>query len=152
MPLPVFDRFLAARNIAAVYLKDFQRLMYLAGVASLGDDLDTTVAALRRLQDRLGATRILTIGDSAGGFAAIRYGVALDAACALSFGADTHWTPGPGEFALFANRLRARFPIETMDLRPFLRARTECARIRLVFGEDEARDRMHADRLAGIDR
>jgi hypothetical protein len=152
MPLPVFDRYLAAAGVTAVYLKDFQRLMYLKGIASLGDDLPSTVAALRQLQQRLGATRVCTIGDSAGGYAAIRYAVELDAACALSFGGDTSWSPGRGEFALFANRLRAHFPIDAMDLRSFLAARQECARIVLVFGAEEARDKSHAEQLSGLPR
>lgn len=152
MPLPVFDRFLAAAGLSAVYLKDFQRLMYLEGVASLGEGLPSTVAALRQLQQRLGATRLCTVGDSAGGFAAIRYAVELDADCALSFGGDTHWSPGRGEFALFANHLRAHSSIEAMDLRAFLAARTECARIVLVFGAEELRDKAHAEHLSGLPR
>jgi tetratricopeptide (TPR) repeat protein len=152
MPLAVFDRFLAARGVTAIYLKDFRRLMYLNGVASFGDDFQTSIRALQQLQQRLGAARLYTIGDSAGGFAAIRYGVELDAVCALSFGGDTHWAPGRGEFALFANHLRSYFAAEAMDLRPFVAARNGCGRIRLVYGENEKRDKLHADHLSDLNR
>jgi tetratricopeptide (TPR) repeat protein len=152
MPLPVFDRFLAARGVTAIYLKDFRRLMYLNGIASFGDDFQTSIHALRQLQRRLGVSRLCTIGDSAGGFAAIRYGVELDAACALSFGGDTHWAPGHGEFALFANHLRSHFAVEAMDLRPLLATRKGCARISLVYGENEKRDKLHADHLSDLER
>lgn len=152
MPLPVFDRYLAALGVSAVYLKDFRRLLYLNGIASLGDDLKSTITALRQLQHRLGAKRLCTMGDSDGGYAAIRYAVELDAECALSFAGPTRWLPGAGEFALFQNRLKANFSEEAMDLKSLLAYRHECAKVMLYFGSEEARDGSHARHLSGTSR
>jgi tetratricopeptide (TPR) repeat protein len=156
MPLSIFDRYLAALGVSAVYLKDFRRLRFLRGVQSLGEDYDSTLAALRDIVERLRVTRLCTIGNCDGGFPAIRYGVELHADRILAFQTTTH-SP---QFSLakleqgrnfMRKRLAANVCEKMTDLKPFLQARRHGSRIELFYEEEDPRDRVHALHLAGLD-
>jgi tetratricopeptide (TPR) repeat protein len=150
LPLPVFDRYLAHLGVNAVYLKDFERLLYLRGVRSLGGG-QATLTALRRLQRQIGSPRLCTIGTSDGGFAAIRYGVWLGAERIIGFGAPTHRAPHLDAFAVLQRRHAAQLPERNVDLRVFLGSRRHSSCIALHYGEQMPRDRVHAVHLAGLD-
>jgi tetratricopeptide (TPR) repeat protein len=155
MPLPVFDRYLASFGVTVVYLKDFQRLLYLRGIGSLGKDYPETIAALRELCGRLRARRLCTFGYSAGGYAAVRYGVELGADRIASFAGETHMVRDAVArleqgYNVIKKRLQARISDEEMDLRHFLAARRCSGRIELVYPEDSPRDRAHAMHLSVV--
>jgi tetratricopeptide (TPR) repeat protein len=154
MPLPLFDRYLAAFGATAIYLKDFRRLSYLRGVASLGEDYVATLRALHSLRDRLPSKRWCTIGYSAGGSAAIRYGVEIGADRAVSFAGETHRARGPVArlergSRLLSGRLQASVSEQEMDLREFLMTRRYAASIEIVYAQSADRDRAHAEHLSG---
>jgi tetratricopeptide (TPR) repeat protein len=155
MPLPIFDRYLAAIGATAVYLKDFQRLFYLNGVASLGASYGATITALRELCRHLEIRRLFTMGSSAGGFAAIRYGVELGAEGAASFAGETHDADRaltkiePG-VAMIRRRLAAVVPREELDLRQFLSSRRSSCAISLYYAGDAPRDNAQASHLCGL--
>ena len=156
IPFPLFDRHLAAFGVTAIYVKDMQRLMYVHGVRSLGD-YQQTLAALREMLDRLGATKLCTLGVEGGGYAAIRYGVELGVRHIVGFGIHSGKVQ-PGELGSepFKNFLRARtqrvLPEERLDLKPFLESRRYSATIDLLYGEIERRsiDRAHAEHLSTL--
>jgi tetratricopeptide (TPR) repeat protein len=156
MPLPLFDRYLAALNLTAIYLKDFNRLRYLRGIRSLGKDYDATIVALRNLLHGLGFKRLCALGNCEGGFGAIRYGVELGADRIAAFGAPTY---SPQDDPLtkleqarnfMRNRLAASVPIEMMDLRGFLETRRTTAQIDLYYKAESTRDAIHAKHLSGL--
>ena len=155
MPLPVFDPYLAPLYATTVYLKDFNRLRYLAGIRSLGTDYAETLLALRQLIAELGVTRLCTIGNCDGGFAAIRYGVELGADRVLAFSAPTRspaCTQSKIEQArnFMRNRLDGRVSVEMMDLRAFLETRQYDGQIEFFYDEHDQRDVVHADHLSGL--
>jgi hypothetical protein len=150
LPLPIFDRYLAYVGVNAVYLKDFKRLLYMRGVRSLGGG-DSTLSAIRRLQRQIGSRLLCTIGTSDGGFAAIRYGVWLNAERIISFGGPTHRAPHLDVFPVLRRRHVTHLPERNVDLRVFLAARPRSSRIALHYGEQMSRDRIHALHLDGLD-
>jgi hypothetical protein len=155
MPLPIFDRYLAAFGVTAIYLKDFQRLSYMKGIVSLHGDYGAAIQALREICGRLSARRLYTIGCSAGGLGSIRYGVELGAERVLSFCGQTHSAREtlsqlePG-VAMIMRRMEARVSPEELDLRAFLGSRRYSSKIDLVYPEDAERDKAHALYLSGI--
>lgn len=149
LPLAVFDRYLAALGITAFYLKDFERLLYLNGVRSLGTSRTATLAALRQMQDLLAVERWCTIGSSDGGYAAIRYGVALGVERILCFDAPTHWAPDFDEFPVLSRRLAARFSRQDIDLKAYLATEQYSSEIVMCYGDKSPRDRAHASHLSG---
>jgi tetratricopeptide (TPR) repeat protein len=155
MPLALFDRHLAPLAVSAVYLKDFRRLRFLTGIASLADDYEGTVAALRHMLEGLGARRLCVIGNCDGGFAAIRYGIELGADRIVTFGAPTHSGSGaPAQFEQGRNFMRRRLasavPADMIDLRPFLECRSYATDIQIHYESDDPRDRDHSMRLANL--
>jgi tetratricopeptide (TPR) repeat protein len=155
MPLPIFDRYLAALGVTAIYLKDFQRLFYLNGIASLGDNYNATIVALREICNRLSVRCLCTLGCSAGGSAAIRYGVELGAARLLSFAGETHHaveslTELDHGAAMIKRRVTAKFPFAHLDLKEFLLSRNSSSKIEVVYPEETTRDKAQALYLAGI--
>lgn len=155
IPLTIFDRFMAALPVTAIYLKDFNRLRYMVGVESLSHDYQGTILALRGMLRALGVTRLCTFGNCDGGFAAIRYGLELGAERIIAFAPATH-TPqdAAAKFERGRNLKRLRFAErvtkEMSDLKPFIEAKLGGSQIELFYAEGDPRERMHALHLAGV--
>lgn len=150
---PLFYRFIQSRGWSLVFLRDFQGVHYLNGVAGLGPDRASSVAALRDLIARLGARRVLCLGNSSGGYGALLYALELGADAALNFSGGTNLDP---EFNTHLNRaqgsleLRATFPGEELDLRARYLAAARRPRAMLVYGEYCWDDRLHAEHMADV--
>jgi len=114
------------------------------GIASLAPDLPGTVDALKRIAQGLEARRILCFWTSAGGHAALRYGLELGASGVLAFGAPTRVMP--------AHLLPATFEDDWRfdDLRPMFEAASKPPPCMLVYGELQEIDRLSAENLKGL--
>lgn len=154
LPLPVFDRYLSELDITAIYLRDPKRIGYFEGVPSLADDYAGTIARLRAMLAERGIERVFTVGNSAGGMAAVSYGIDLGAETVLGFSAPVSLTQEAadrdGRTARFANRIVDKVPAELRDLRGRLE-RSPGTRVRLFFGAAMPEDRFHAEALDGLD-
>lgn len=64
---------------AGLLLRDLQTAWYLRGVPGWGDDLPGLAAAVRAHAEERGATGLVLVGNSAGGYAALALGALLDA-------------------------------------------------------------------------
>ncbi len=152
MPLPMSHRWLGRARASIVYLRDLKTDFYLGGVTSLGDRA-ASIEALRQIVKDLGARRIVTFGNSSGGYGALDYGMALGAEAAMSMSGQVNLTPefnvhlGP---ALTSRRLNDTYPGATLDLRDAILASTRPPRTWVVYGEDHWDDRLHAEHLAGL--
>lgn len=153
MPLSLFDRYLAALDVSAIYLRDRRRMAYLHGVRGLGRDYDETLASLKQRIEQLGARDIHTLGNSAGGLGAIAYGLDLRAKSILCFATPCYIKDDAGDWdpraPVFAQRLRALTTPEQRDFRARLEAMADPPKVELWFGADAADDRRHAETLAG---
>lgn len=85
LPIRVLDAVLEEHDCSVIYLKDFNKRMYMRGVRSFGDTLDHTISALNKICDGLGATNKIYLGCSSGGFAAHRMAALSGAQAAVSF-------------------------------------------------------------------
>ena len=155
IPLPIIDRYLAAAGVTAIYLKDFNRLLYLKGIQSLGQDYQTTLRALRDILARLGLREIYAIGHSSGGFGAIRYGVELNARRIVCFSAKTSILSEPTpQFRILlriaTNRYRASLSPHLTNLRSFLEKTGNSSELHLYYGDGEETDRAEAFHLHGL--
>jgi hypothetical protein len=153
MSLPLIHRWLARLGVSLIYLRDFHGLCYLKGVASLGPDLPSTAAALRRTLDGLGAGRAVFLGCSGGGFGALRYALELGGD-AISMGSPVNMEPGFNQHmnhAAIAAQLKAAFPDEDLDLRRRIAAAARPPRTLIVYGERNWNERIHAEHMAGAE-
>lgn len=156
VPSDFFDRYLARRGMAAVYLRDPKRLVGHAGLPGLGDDRTSAALALRdRLRAR-GYKRIYTIGVSLGGFWAMSYGLIMGAQAMMGFGAMTYLdratmtaqkeTRAPH----YAHRLWQCVGQAGLNLREEMERYAVLPATHLYFTE-HAQDTKHAEALAQFD-
>jgi hypothetical protein len=83
-----------------IFVRDPHRAWYHHGVPGLGDSIDAVASALKDLARASGARRIVTVGTSVGGYAALVFGRLLDAEAVLAF--------SPPTFLGWSMRLRYR--------------------------------------------
>ena len=156
IPITLFDRYLAALGVSAVYLKDFRRLLFVKGILSLGERYEDTLAGLGELARRFHARRVCTIGNSGGARPAIRYGVDLGAANIVGFAAATGPQPclnvdrSQGD-QIVNRRVLQHASGESLDLRPFLMSRRLASKITLFYSATSQAEAANARHLSGIE-
>ncbi|HEY3812699.1 MAG TPA: hypothetical protein VGL66_05700 [Caulobacteraceae bacterium] len=154
LPLPLFDRYIAELDLSAIYLRDRNRVGYFNGVKSLGD-YDASITGLKKILADIGAERVHTVGNSAGGIGAVSMGIDLEAANIVGFSAPISITRAAADMdrrtQVFAERLLGNTPAARRDLRARLIARKDGGQTHLFYGSDMPEDRMHAQTLIGVD-
>jgi hypothetical protein len=153
MPLSGIHRWMGRLPASLVYLRDFRRLYYLAGIPELGRDRESTIDALRGLIAELGGRRLLCYGSSAGSFAAFDYGAALGAEAVLGMAGPANLLPDFNthlRWAASAQRIRETVPEAVVDLRRIYARDTALARLAISYGEHQWDDRLQAEHLAGL--
>ena len=151
LPLTMLQRWLGLLDANLVYLRPFDEDFYLGGLSPFGEGRQAMLNGLRDLAGRLGAPRILCLGESMGGFAAIGCGLELGAEAVLALGpltiagADFNRS-GPA----MRRRLRRAYPDAGLDLRPTWLAAARRPRLLIAYAEDNWDDRLHAERMQGL--
>jgi acyl-CoA synthetase (AMP-forming)/AMP-acid ligase II/acyl carrier protein len=154
LPLNFVHEWLGRLPTSLVYIKDFRNLRGGRGFPTLGPDRDAAVTALRCIADKIGGKRIYTLGVSLGGFAALYYGLALEAEASVNFGGATDYTP---EFVrtigqIFDNYFEfcEQAPDYAVNLGGLFATARRRPRVALVYSAGHAEDRQQAEQLAGL--
>lgn len=152
VPEYLFDGLLAEFPANVIYLRDPHGQVFLHGIPELGADEAAMQTALARLVAELGAPRLVTMGNSAAGYAALRNGLALGADQVLSFaGFATPSADGPDDPAHARQGFGELFPGDPSryDLRPALAGQSR-TRLVHVLGGAYRPDLLRARDLDGI--
>lgn len=154
LPVNFIHQWLGRLPASLVYIKDFRDLSGGCGFPTLGPDRASAIAAFRRIANELGGKRIYTLGVSFGGYAALYYGLQLEAISVLGLGGATDNTP---EFVNTQGlvppaylRLWERAPDYTRNLRDTCELALHTTRILIAFSAGYPRDRQQAERIAGL--
>jgi pimeloyl-ACP methyl ester carboxylesterase len=75
--------------VKRLFVRDLQRFWYQRGIAGFGGSIDEVAGSLRELLDHHGVERVIAMGHSAGGYAALLFGTLLEADVVLSFAPQT---------------------------------------------------------------
>ncbi|SDH61133.1 hypothetical protein [Janthinobacterium sp. YR213] len=163
----------SGQHLNKILVRDSGNAWYHRRIAGLGSHVDETAQALRELVRRIAPSQVTTVGQSMGAYAAVMYGLLLDAQQIVAF--------GPLSFldvqqARLYHELRWLPVMESLaqdppasgyyDLAALCRARaTDDTQLHLVFGtrpdaahagagasESVNLDAMHAQRLAAFGR
>ena len=142
---------LSRMKVNCIYLYDISYMNYLFGLRQLGADFrQTNAALLQRVRD-LEANRIVTIGNSAGGFAAIKYALSLEAHASVTFSPFTSFTEEhhlkDGRGKAVVDRVRKADPNQLFDLLPLLAQRAPPLQLACFFAEGMPKDAWHAKRV-----
>jgi hypothetical protein len=155
---------LTGRHINKILVRDSGNAWYHRRIAGLGEHPDETAAALRDMVRRIAPSRIITIGQSMGAYAAIMFGALLEAHQVIAFGPlsfldleqarlyhERRWLPVMRELALNPP------PSGYYDLAALCQQRAAQTRLQIIFGTDPGHadaseavnlDAMHAHRIA----
>ncbi|NOX73705.1 MAG: hypothetical protein GXP03_08840 [Alphaproteobacteria bacterium] len=158
MPISLLDRVFAANGLTSIFLRDEHKILFGRGVASLGDDLDSSLAALREILIGQGIRETICLGSSGGGFPAIQYGLRLGSTRILNLAGPTNVTP---EFIhriddrrarILQNRLVSELPRDYLNTRPLLKKAGSKTVLHQFFGDcDSLRiDREYCLYLGGL--
>ena len=94
--IPPFEFFRilgAAAPTKRLFVRDRNRCWYQRGVAGVAEDIEGVAEALRLLIAESGASRVVTLGASAGGYAALLFGRLLGAGEVHAFAPQTFISP-----------------------------------------------------------
>lgn len=154
IPLGMLHAMLSKHGVSLVYLRDRERrTIYMRGISALGTDYHSTIDAIRNmLPDN--TKRLLCFGTSAGGYAALRYGLDLSADRVLAMGSPTSfsidiatWEPRARAFGI---RLHKDAPEMAQDLRNVYIAAEKRPRVDLWYGADMPLDKRHAEHMRNV--
>ena len=152
VPLPLLHRWIGQLDANLIYLRPFGLDFYADGMAAFGLGAPAMVAGLRRRLAALGSSRTFCLGNSMGGFAAVRYGLELGAEAILTLGPQTMVGPDFDERGgdRIRERIRRNVPTAPLDLRPIWPPRAPPPRLVIVYGEQCWEDRLYAEHMAGL--
>jgi hypothetical protein len=153
MPLNAFHRWAGAIPASLIYLRDFRHRFFLDGIPSLGDGLQGTLEALRSVLADLNVRRTFCYGFSVGGFAALYYALPLKAQRVLALAPAVTLEPRFNNhlrWAQAARRISTDFPRLTLDMVSQYAASPTTPRTKLVYGEHNWDDRLHAEYMAPV--
>ena len=98
VPFFEFKKVVDPHRIKKIFVRDLYKSWYHAGLKGLAESIDESIPVLKELIADSGARKVLTMGNSMGGYAAILYGILLEADEVMAF--------APTTFANWKNRLR----------------------------------------------
>ncbi len=148
--ITVFDAFCAQAGYGAIYLRDFSRNLFINGLESTNGDLEQTLLVIKKHLAEMGTKRLISIGASAGGFAAISYGVKLNAEQITCFSTPSSITKdnlnkfGDKRGVILARRLQGFFKRDDLDVKPQIAKANHRMPIDLYYGQNNAEDCAHA--------
>jgi pimeloyl-ACP methyl ester carboxylesterase len=88
---PPFHLFEATTGLDAkrLFVRDPNRVWFQHGVPGFGDSIDEVAACLKAIVEEQEVERLVVMGSSAGGFAALAFGAVLEADLVISFSPQT---------------------------------------------------------------
>jgi hypothetical protein len=139
------------RDVAGqvVYLRDFAGVYFLAGIDPYCS-YEETLNGLKGVVQRAAVRKVCLLGLSAGGFAALKYGLDLSAHAVLALSPVTDIRRAWDKPAMQEQFTRYNIPIEWLDVLPFYELAQRRPEVTIVYGDLNQRDDLQAKRLAHI--
>lgn len=148
-PFRQFGRQLRGQGVNIIYLKDFEQIWYQRGLLETTPNRAETGSFLHREFGHLPRPWTF-VGGSAGGHAAIYFGITLNAETVVAFSPQTFITPQTFQNFRLASSALTDFDYDdtTNDLQPLVQ-RGGRGRRYIHYGAQNKRDVGHAQRLSG---
>ncbi|HMN88178.1 MAG TPA: hypothetical protein PKA74_19660 [Bauldia sp.] len=142
---------LQMHRVNLVLVFDWDEVGYLAGVRGLGDTMEESVARLSAMCARLGTRRLVVLGTSLGGFAAMRYALALGADATLALAPRLHVFDNPANLASLRAAVGDEVTAESIDVRAHHHAAERAPLTWIVYGTANEADVRSAAHMRGLD-
>lgn len=144
------ERLLGRFGFNLIFLFDWLDVAYLGGVSGLGADPREASAALRDICTSLKTKKIICLGQSAGGHAALRYAPELGAIGTLAFSPTILDVAPESARERMRGALGRDIPAEEFDVKGLYSALERPISTRIIYGADNAADARAAALLAGL--
>lgn len=154
MPPFEFLSSLTGQGAPGYFIKDFRQSWYHEGLLGISQDMDGTEAYLRGLVARHRPERLVTLGASAGGYAAIVFGCLLGADRVAAFSPQTDVNAHVvGQYASYDTPPPSQFLDKgrSVPMKRFLKQRERLPEIRIYYGAENRNDAQDVGRLEGIE-
>lgn len=165
--VPTWEFFKATGGmpVKRLFVRDLRQCWYHRGIPGYGEDLESSAAALLEVARSGGTERIITAGNSAGGYAALLFGALLGADTVLCFAPQTvidpvvlaGWDDHRWDEQLNDLRGRGRLDERWQDLaevlpgmQPLPGAATGTGSLQLYYDSAYEPDRLHAEHIAAV--
>lgn len=91
LPIPVFEFFnsLSEFEINKIFIRDFRQSWYHQGILHHSKNIEETLIFLKKLIENENVTKVIFLGNSAGGYAAILFGALLNVNEIIAFSPQT---------------------------------------------------------------
>lgn len=146
-PQFAYEKFLTRMRVNRLHVRDAFQCWYFNGIRGYSRDIAATADYLRATVSMLKPSRVTCTGTSAGGFAAILFGVLIQADHVVAINPQTLLQRGVECFA-HGNLYRLKWtnPADTVH-RDLLHLPPSFTKIDIAYGRDEAVDRFHSGRM-----
>lgn len=151
----LLDAYLATLNVSVIYLRDNTRLLFNDGIESVSDTYEGTLEIIKQRIKELGAKKIICFGNSGGGFAAIRYGIDLNAEKIIGINGVTNvcrdFMIADGRAKIVINRMQ-KYPEKYKNLRLYIEENPEyTGTITMYYSELVGHDKLQTLNLEGVE-
>jgi hypothetical protein len=157
MGIPPFEflRSLSNRDVPGWFIKDFHQSWYQKGLLGITSSATETTGYLRGLIGENDGRRLVTLGASSGGYAAMIYGCWLGAERVVAFSPQTLINRRiASQYAAIDTPESLRFLDKSagiLNLRIFLQQQERLPEITVYYGSDHEQDTQEAMHLDGLD-
>lgn len=146
MPPKEFFNSLIYKDINILFVKDFKQCWYQEGLLGKTNDIDSTVIYLQEIIPKR-SQYLVTLGASAGGYAAIRFGIELNADRIMAFSPQTLIDKEMASVFSKESLSRLNFGSNDLDLKKILSEKNKINNIEVYYGELNNRDRINVEHI-----
>ena len=92
LSIPAFEFFNLTRGfpVKKIFIRDLKQVWYACGVPELGNSIEEVAASLAQYRDREGVKKVILVGNSMGGYAALLFGWLIQADIVHAFCPQTY--------------------------------------------------------------
>lgn len=159
--MPPFEFFNAAKilNENKIFIRDFSQCWYHSGLPGISVDIDTTAKFLWQEVHSINPRKVVFIGNSMGGYAAILFACLTGLGDAIAFAPQTFISPilrlryGDRRWKrqIFNMYARCCLKRKVWDLKAPLLELGDGRKIDIYYSRDDRLDSVHAERLKKLD-
>jgi pimeloyl-ACP methyl ester carboxylesterase len=157
--IPVFEFFklLSLFAVKKIFVRDLEQAWYHNGLKGVGNDIDAIATYLQAQITQHKVRRVIMIGNSAGGYAALLFGLLVEVDEVHAFSPQTfiNW-PQRLWHLDFRWRQQIRKLYQSshlderyLDLKPLFQSRPSKTKFHIYFCERDRLDNLHASRMDG---
>jgi hypothetical protein len=152
LAIPPYEFFGLTRDldINKIYLRDLSQTWYHSGLPGISRNIEETASFLKRKASEASTDKVVLVGNSMGGYAAILFGILLKATVVHAF--SPHTFIGNRKYIRSKNRieyLHAKFSRKYFDLRRVMAVCSNAVSCNVYYDPADKLDKSHAFHLKG---